>query len=790
MSNLFLDERQFEDVFNSHIKIETYTKSIDSIFFGKRKLERIDYKPYYQRNYVWDDSKATYFIESILLGTEIPPLIFFNEGRTIEVIDGRQRFETIKRFIESDFSLSKNGLTALLELAKSNIDALRSEHASIYESFLDAKIRIIEFELVNKPPSDPVLIDKIKKEIFTRYNSGITALKRAEIDNAIYDSDSVSRYFKEKLKSTPAHKDVVSSTFLREYKSSDSQNIESIMQFIRKSLVLYRFPIRYYAGGKARVELVTKFYEYIYEDCESPKDIYEEFIAKVEIIKEIKRQFSESGINPNRLFWECILWSENILEQEGIDYKGLKHDGVVSGLRNLFESNENVFDSTDSHYYKETMQRFSTIGEFLEAEYGICLSLYLQGSDSSKDEIAKVRAYDDDARTEIEKLESLRITKPDPSRVTIEDVHRAMNRTRFLVRPSYQRSEVINLAKASAIIESILLGIMLPAIFVYKRKDGVSEVIDGQQRLLTILAFMGEKYLDENNNYCFSKNNEFRLKNLRILKQYNGKSFCELPEDIQEKILEFDLFVVEIEERLNEEFNPVDLFIRLNDKPFPIRENSFEMWNSWADKEVVDTVRKLLGEVKEWFYIQNVNKDKFRDRMSNEELITILSYFDFRKRQGKDVSSFLDIYQKGGRINARIKQKKDVTALLVDVSESSDQKVGFLRSVLNVKNFIDNTRELLGVGDDVEALKNELDALMSSGSKSKYYKRTMQDIYILWEISNGLSFSREERSDVYSKVKDIFNYMKNIPENLAGSDEGYQNFLRLMSSLKLSYSVS
>ena len=449
-----------------------------------------------------------------------------------------------------------------------------------------------------------------------------------------------------------------------------------------------------------------------------------------------------------------------------------------------------MFDSTDSHYYKETMQRFSTIGGFLEDEYGICLSLYLHGSDGSKDEIAKVRAYDDDARTEIEKLESLRITKPDPSRVTIEDVHRAMNRTRFLVRPSYQRSEVINLAKASAIIESILLGIMLPAIFVYKRKDGVSEVIDGQQRLLTILAFMGEKYLDENNNYCYSKNNEFRLKNLRILKQYNGKSFRELPDDMQEKILEFDLFVVEIEERLNEEFNPVDLFIRLNDKPFPIRENSFEMWNSWADKEVVDTVRKLLGEVKEWFYIQNVNKDKFRDRMSNEELITILSYFDFRKRQGKDVSSFLDIYQKGGRINARIKQKKDVTALLVDVSEDSEQKVGFLRSVLNVKNFIDNTRELLGVGDDVEALKNELDALLSSGSKSKYYKRTMQDIYILWEISNGLSFSREERGDVYSKVKDIFNYMKNIPENLAGSDEGYQNFLKLMSSLKLSYSVS
>ena len=65
-----------------------------------------------------------------------------------------------------------------------------------------------------------------------------------------------------------------------------------------------------------------------------------------------------------------------------------------------------------------------------------------------------------------------------------------IERIKFLVRPSYQRSEVINLLKASAIIESILLGINLPPIFIFKRLDGVSEVIDGQQRLLTILGFI------------------------------------------------------------------------------------------------------------------------------------------------------------------------------------------------------------------------------------------------------------------------------------------------------------
>ena len=185
MSSIFLKEDQFKDVFDSHIKIETYSRSIDSLLLGVRTKNKINYKPYYQRNYVWDAAKATYFIESILLGTEIPPLIFFDEVKNIEVIDGRQRFETLKRFIEGKFSLSKNGLTTLIDLAKKDIEALRKDYPAIYDGFITAKVRIIGFKLVNNPPSDPILIDKIKKEIFGRYNSGITPLKRAEIDNAV-----------------------------------------------------------------------------------------------------------------------------------------------------------------------------------------------------------------------------------------------------------------------------------------------------------------------------------------------------------------------------------------------------------------------------------------------------------------------------------------------------------------------------------------------------------------------------------------------------------------------------
>ena len=47
------------------------------------------------------------------------------------------------------------------------------------------------------------------------------------------------------------------------------------------------------------------------------------------------------------------------------------------------------------------------------------------------------------------------------------------------LRPDYQRNEVINRHKASGIIESALLGIPLPPIYLFKDKEGKLEVIDG-----------------------------------------------------------------------------------------------------------------------------------------------------------------------------------------------------------------------------------------------------------------------------------------------------------------------
>lgn len=55
------------------------------------------------------------------------------------------------------------------------------------------------------------------------------------------------------------------------------------------------------------------------------------------------------------------------------------------------------------------------------------------------------------------------------------------------------------------------------------RKDGIREVIDGQQRLLSIIGFLGRSYINEEGIKVHSINHNFKLKELRILKHYNGK---------------------------------------------------------------------------------------------------------------------------------------------------------------------------------------------------------------------------------------------------------------------------
>ncbi len=791
----FLKPEDFESIFSS-IKIETYSKSIEHLF-SLRLLSRIDYKPYYQRNYVWDDHKASYFIESIILGTEIPPLIFFNKGGNLEVIDGRQRFETIKRFKDNKFALTNKGLSILKQLRQFTYESLKKENLRVIDFFLEAKIRIIEFELIDSRGLDPDLEDKIKKKIFGRYNSGITPLKRPEIDNAVYDKDPITQQFKKILKNQVDFKNLIHQIFFKQKNLEQTELVtEKNLQFIRRQLVLNKFPVKYYARGTARTEILSKMYEYLLNRTENVEALCSDFIEKVYLVGSLKKAFSTLGYQYNRLVFECLLWILLVLENENFDLTRLTDIEVVKRIGKSISDNLETYTEINSHFYNKILERYSFTSRLFEQAFNLNLQIYVDKNSDLKNQF-KPTGEIKDTVTKLSELKSLRINKPQPSRHSIDDMVTTMERNRYLVRPSYQRSEVINLSKASAIIESILLGINLPPIFIFKRLDDVLEVIDGQQRILTILGFIGQKYLDEDNNKTQPRNSCFSLRGLRILKNLNGKKFTNLDSYLQDKILDFEVLVVEIDEFFNPNFNPVDLFIRLNDKPYPIRENSFEMWNSWVERNVIARIKENVNKHLSWFHLKIARNRNDRDRMENEQLYTSLVYLEFEKLKNREILTYLDIYKNTDRINARIRSIKGITNLLALVSKDAKCQQQFLDSIKNVESFIYKVRLVLldkDILDKTELrnyLKSELEGFYKARKESPSFKRTKQDFYILWYALNPLNLQmvKHFRLEIKKELQNIFYNMKNVPPAAHSNERGAENFIKLINNFHQKYKV-
>ena len=77
---------------------------------------QINYSPSYERNYIWNNTKAIKLIETILINGEVPLLTVPKINNTIEIIDGRQRYETLLKFYNDKLILRVFGLSFLKEL--------------------------------------------------------------------------------------------------------------------------------------------------------------------------------------------------------------------------------------------------------------------------------------------------------------------------------------------------------------------------------------------------------------------------------------------------------------------------------------------------------------------------------------------------------------------------------------------------------------------------------------------------------------------------------------------------
>lgn len=214
------------------------------------------------------------------------------------------------------------------------------------------------------------------------------------------------------------------------------------------------------------------------------------------------------------------------------------------------------------------------------------------------------------------------------------------------LQPEYQRFFRWSNSQKTSFIESILLGIPIPPIFVFQKEDGVWTVIDGLQRLSTIFQFMGILELTLNGDH---KIEELELHSTKFLPSLKGKKW---ESDNEEEVISANLKLffkrarmdVKIIQYTSDVDAQYELFQRLNTggaglTPQEIRNSLLIMEN----KEFYQWFETLNG----YSSFQNclpMSKKQINEKEDMEYLLRFLIYrnLDTDNIKGnEDISPFL-----------------------------------------------------------------------------------------------------------------------------------------------------
>lgn len=112
-----------------------------------------------------------------------------------------------------------------------------------------------------------------------------------------------------------------------------------------------------------------------------------------------------------------------------------------------------------------------------------------------------------------------------------------------LLKPELQRKYVWDRPEASRFIESILLGLPIPSIFLANTPENNKLIIDGYQRIMTVYDYVKKG--------VFSKDGKvFKLTNTeKINHRWRGKSFNELSDTDQKKIKQTTIHAIIFEQK-------------------------------------------------------------------------------------------------------------------------------------------------------------------------------------------------------------------------------------------------
>ena len=210
-----------------------------------------------------------------------------------------------------------------------------------------------------------------------------------------------------------------------------------------------------------------------------------------------------------------------------------------------------------------------------------------------------------------------------------------------IIIPFYQRKYVWKIEQASRLIESFLMGLPVPQVFLYVNEEDQLEVIDGQQRIRSV-AYFFEGYFGEEDNK--GRRQKFKLKGLSERSEYNGKTFTELSPRDQRKLRNSTLRAINVKQlkpslRNDSVFH---IFERLNTGGTTLKPQ--EIRNAVYRGVIVDRMRDLNSNP-QWQEILGLKKTD-KNQKDVELVLRLFSLFEvwdgYEKPMLKYLNNFMD----------------------------------------------------------------------------------------------------------------------------------------------------
>jgi hypothetical protein len=205
-----------------------------------------------------------------------------------------------------------------------------------------------------------------------------------------------------------------------------------------------------------------------------------------------------------------------------------------------------------------------------------------------------------------------------------------------IVIPEYQRRFVWTIKQASRLIESFLMNLPVPQVFLYVNEDEQLEVIDGQQRLMSIRYFF-EGYFGE---AAKEHRKIFRLSELSKKSPYINRTFEELSSRDQRRLKNATLRAIHIKQTkpaANSD-SVFHIFERLNSGG--TRLSPQELRNVVYRGQIVSELREL-NRIEDW---RNILGAAHEDRKQRdiELILRLFSLFQNWQNYEKPMLSYLN----------------------------------------------------------------------------------------------------------------------------------------------------